>query len=323
MQRTKILLHTSGYEGFGVVCLEALYAGAHVISFCRPMEQDIPHWHIADSPEEMMQMAEEILRDPATSYTPVLPYTMKDTVRSVMELFTPPVIRQNISYHDAAAAEYNAVMDSHRPNHLIRQRVKEKFRSLAPLGKVLDFGGGTGLDLGWLTAGGYEVLFCEPSACMRDQAVIYEKNVLKSGRITFLEKEQTGFHTWQHTPPFPGKVDAILSDFGPLNYIPDIRRLFTSLAGVIRPGGYFLLLVLHLPFSKRWKWHRRNAMASLLFRRTFRMYIPYKDHRQTVFVHTEKEITKAAAPWFRHGGTELLAQENFTLIHLIRNEESD
>lgn len=323
MQRTKILLHTSNYEGFGVVCLEALYAGAHVISFCRPMEQDIPHWHIAGSPEEMMQKAKEILRDPATSYTPVLPYTMNNTVRSVMELFTPRIIRQNISYHDAAAADYNAVMDSHQPNQLIRQRVKEKFCGLAPLGKVLDFGGGTGLDLGWLTAAGYEVIFCEPSAGMRDQAIGYENKVLRSNSVTFLKEGQTDFLTWGHTPPFPGKVDAILSDFGPVNYIPDIRQLFTALAGVIRPGGYFLLLVLHLPFSKRWKWHRRNAMASLLFRRTFQMYIPYKDHRQMVFVHTEKEITKAAAPWFRHGGTELLAEHDFTLIHLIRNEETD
>jgi glycosyltransferase involved in cell wall biosynthesis len=88
MQRTKILLHTSNYEGFGVVCLEALYAGAHVISFCRPMEQDIPHWHIVGSMEEMIEKTKTILRDPATSHTPVLPYTMSNTVRSVMELFT-------------------------------------------------------------------------------------------------------------------------------------------------------------------------------------------------------------------------------------------
>jgi len=88
MQRTKVLLHTSNYEGFGVVCLEALYAGAHVISFCRPMEQDISHWHIVGSVEEMMEKARVILSDPTTSYTPVLPYTMNNTVRSVMKLFT-------------------------------------------------------------------------------------------------------------------------------------------------------------------------------------------------------------------------------------------
>ena len=33
MQRAKILIHPSAYEGFGSVCIEALFAGAHVISF--------------------------------------------------------------------------------------------------------------------------------------------------------------------------------------------------------------------------------------------------------------------------------------------------
>jgi len=146
---------------------------------------------------------------------------------------------------------------------------------------------------------------------------------LKSGRVTFLEGERTDFSTWEKTRPFDEKANAILSDFGPLNYIPDIKRLFASLAGVVRPGGCFLLLVLHLPFRKRLKWHRRNAIGSLLFRRTFRMYIPYKGHQQMVFVHTEKEITKAAAPWFSYGGAELLSEHDFTLIHLIRNEATD
>lgn len=233
------------------------------------------------------------------------------------------IIQQNISYHDEVAREYNAVMDSHQPNQLIRQRVKEKFCSLVMPGRVLDFGGGTGLDLVWLTAAGHEVIFCEPSAGMRDQAIEYEGKVLKTNRVNFLTGEQTDFFTWERTAPFPGKVDAILSDFGPLNYIPDIRRMFRCLAGVIRPGGYFVLLVLHLPFAKRLKWHRRNAIGSLLFRSTFRMYIPYKEHRQMVFVHSEKEIIKAAAAWFAYGGTELLAEHDFTLIHLIRNEAAD
>jgi len=235
------------------------------------------------------------------------------------------IIQQNISYHDEVAGDYNAVMDSHQPNQMIRQRVKEKFCSLVPGygGRVLDFGGGTGLDLGWLTAAGNKVIFCEPSVGMRDRAIQYEERVLKSGRVTFLEGEQTDFFTWEKALPFAGKVDAILSDFGPLNYIPDINKMFRCLAKVIRPGGCFLLLVLHLPFAKRLKWHRRNAIGSLLFRNTFRMYIPYKGHRQMVFVYTEKEITKAAAPWFGYGGAELLTEHDFTLIHLIRNEAAD
>lgn len=87
MQRTKILLHTSNYEGFGVVCLEALYAGAHVISFCRPMDQDVPHWHIVSNMNEMIEKAIWILEDTAADHYPVLPFEMKHTVQAVMGLF--------------------------------------------------------------------------------------------------------------------------------------------------------------------------------------------------------------------------------------------
>ena len=230
------------------------------------------------------------------------------------------VIASNISYHDQVAEEYNAVMDAHRPNESIRQRVKEKFCSLVAPGSVLDFGGGTGLDLEWLTAAGYEVVFCEPSVGMRTHAMTLANSL--SGKVHFLEGPATDFNTWEQIAPFR-KVDAILSDFGPLNYIPDISSLFGNTSRIIKPGGHFILLVLHLPFAKRWKWHRRNALVNLLSGGTFRMYIPYKEHRQMVFVHTEKEIRDAASPWFWYEGAEQLRDHDFTLIHLTRHETTD
>jgi len=87
MQQSKIFLHTSNYEGFSTVCLEALYAGAHVISFIRPMEKDIDRWHIVQTKEEMAAKALELLLNPGTEYVPSLPYSMDDIARSVMKLF--------------------------------------------------------------------------------------------------------------------------------------------------------------------------------------------------------------------------------------------
>ncbi len=89
MQRTKILLHPSSFEGFSGVCLEALYAGAHVISFCSAMNDNIDHWHIVNSKEEMIEKALGILQDPDTSFTSINPFSMDDTVKKVMKLFTP------------------------------------------------------------------------------------------------------------------------------------------------------------------------------------------------------------------------------------------
>lgn len=87
MQQSRIFLHTSNYEGFSTVCLEALYAGAHVISFFRPMEHDIEHWHIVDTKEAMAAKALELLSAPSTQYTPVLAYKMDDVARQVMGLY--------------------------------------------------------------------------------------------------------------------------------------------------------------------------------------------------------------------------------------------
>ena len=87
MQRSKIFLHTSCYEGFSTVCLEALYAGCQVISFIKPMDHDIDHWHIVKSKSEMVQKVIDVLKNPATEYTQVMPYVMDDTARSVMKLF--------------------------------------------------------------------------------------------------------------------------------------------------------------------------------------------------------------------------------------------
>jgi glycosyltransferase involved in cell wall biosynthesis len=87
MSRSRLLLHPSSYEGFSTVCLEALYSGAHVISFCDPLIGDIPHWHIVNTEEEMTALALEIIRDPGTDYNRELVYSMDDSAGKLMKLF--------------------------------------------------------------------------------------------------------------------------------------------------------------------------------------------------------------------------------------------
>jgi glycosyltransferase involved in cell wall biosynthesis len=87
MQRTKVFLHPSSYEGFSGVCLEALSAGAQVISFCRAMNQEIEHWHIVRTKKEMKQKTLDFLQDPATGHFPVFPFLMSGSVKAVMRLF--------------------------------------------------------------------------------------------------------------------------------------------------------------------------------------------------------------------------------------------
>ena len=47
---------------------------------------------------------------------------------------------------------------------IVRAKVANKFCDIVKDGGVLDFGGGTGLDIQWLTNKNFAVFFCEPSA---------------------------------------------------------------------------------------------------------------------------------------------------------------
>lgn len=86
MQQSKIFLHTSSYEGFSTVCLEALYAGAHVISFCNPVYEKIPHWYVVRNKDEMLRKLIELLST-HLNHEPIIPFSMSDTAKRVMSLF--------------------------------------------------------------------------------------------------------------------------------------------------------------------------------------------------------------------------------------------
>jgi glycosyltransferase involved in cell wall biosynthesis len=62
MERSRLFLHTSCYEGFGIVCIEALNAGCQVISFTRPMKAIITNWHIVPGKQAMVEKTISLLQ---------------------------------------------------------------------------------------------------------------------------------------------------------------------------------------------------------------------------------------------------------------------
>jgi glycosyltransferase involved in cell wall biosynthesis len=86
MQRSKILLHPSSYEGFSMAMYEALYAGAHVISFVKTMYHEIKNWHVVKTKKEMMAKALELLQQSDLDHQPVFTYSMDDSAATMMEL---------------------------------------------------------------------------------------------------------------------------------------------------------------------------------------------------------------------------------------------
>ena len=87
MQDTKVLLHPSSYEGFGAVCLEALYAGAHVVSFVQPMYSPIEHWHIVKTKDEMKATLQKLLTATSLSHDSIFPFSIESSTSDMMRLF--------------------------------------------------------------------------------------------------------------------------------------------------------------------------------------------------------------------------------------------
>jgi SAM-dependent methyltransferase len=227
------------------------------------------------------------------------------------------IAKLNISYYDEIADTYDEILSQDDSNEAVREQVKQKFKALLrPEQRVLDFGGGTGLDLPWLMANKYHVIFCEPSTSMRQKAIANCQS--RSNNVTFLGDSHTDFTTWQQQPPFAGQVDGILCNFGVINCIPDINLLFHNLAMVSKPRSHLLAVLLDRPFKKMWNWHRRNTIKTLFTRSPFVMYVYHNTHKQTVFVHSLKEVKRAASSWFNYSGHQLLADSDFILVHLTR-----
>jgi SAM-dependent methyltransferase len=226
------------------------------------------------------------------------------------------IAKQNISYYNAVADEYNDMLDK-EPDRIIRKRVAHKFCSIIKNGTVLDFCGGTGLDIQWLINNGFNVFFCEPSSGMRERAIADHSNLPKH-RITFLDDSSTDFRQWHSQLPFVEKVDAVLSNFAVLNCIPDIELLFKSLALVIKPGGNMIALVLTKEFKSNLKKKFQNVITSFTQSGPATLNIRYKKHGQTVYVYSIPEIEKASAKDFIFCGSEVVPSSVFTLIYLRR-----
>jgi glycosyltransferase involved in cell wall biosynthesis len=87
MQRCKVFLHPSSYEGMSVACLEALCAGAQVITFLRSMNTEMPGWYVVNTKEEMAAKVIELLQQQTPDYRSNVPYSLENTAKSILNLF--------------------------------------------------------------------------------------------------------------------------------------------------------------------------------------------------------------------------------------------
>lgn len=222
---------------------------------------------------------------------------------------------ENILYYNLIASEYNDMLDKNL-DKIIREKVAQKFCDIVKRSVVLDFGGGTGLDLPWLTDKQDTVFLCEPSRGMREIAIDSRGN-LPNDNVIFLDDFAADFRQWEQRFPFPEKVDAVLSNFAVLNCIPDIGFLFQNLATVIKPGGNVIAVVLRKTV-KIVKGNFRGYVKSIIHHEPATINVYYKENQQTVYIYSLKDIRRASEGYFNFCSSEVLPGSRFTLIHLKR-----
>lgn len=226
------------------------------------------------------------------------------------------IIEQNISYYNDIAAEYNSMVDKNADIN-VRQLVAAKFSNVVKYGVVLDFGGGTGLDLRWLSDNNDKIFFCEPSNAMRSIAFSTSKNLLNQN-IIFLDEQSTDFRQWNKQLPFTEKVDAVLANFAVINCIPGIELLFQNIARLVKPGGSIIALVLTRKLNKLITANFGKVLKSFFLGESISINIQHQDYQQTVYIYSIEEIARASRKNFIFHSSELLSDSDFTLIHLIR-----
>jgi glycosyltransferase involved in cell wall biosynthesis len=80
MERSKVLLHPARFEGFGLASVEALAAGAVVVSRATGAAFDGPRWRIGETTTELAALVDEVLTK-APAPVSFLPFPIDETVR--------------------------------------------------------------------------------------------------------------------------------------------------------------------------------------------------------------------------------------------------
>lgn len=190
-----------------------------------------------------------------------------------------------------------------------RAVVSNAFKRLVNSGIVLDFGGGTGLDLGWLKDN-YRILFLEPSEKMRDIARSHFGNYPNICFVT----DQTDFRYWSdNSLPFAGIPAGILMNFAVLNCIKDIKTLFEKFLLITRPGTIIIAAILNTSPGFLWRNYSIMQLAKLMLKKRI-VYSHHNGLSHETYLHRMSDIRKITRSHYTIESAEPIAHSPFRLL---------
>jgi len=180
------------------------------------------------------------------------------------------------SAFDELANDYDRAFTRSGVGSILRGMVWRRLESVLPAqGSVLELGCGTGEDAVWLARAGHRVVAIDASVEMIHLARLKAVAAGCADRIEFhcLPMEALG------SLPGSARFDAVLSNFGAINCVPDLRALGATLAPRLVPGATLLFAVMGRYVPWEWLWYLARGQWSKAFRRLGRDGVVWRGMR--------------------------------------------
>lgn len=230
----------------------------------------------------------------------------------------PVEIVPALAYYNIIADQYDDFMvgDS---DQRVREMVSNEFRKTIPSGNILDFGGGTGLDLPWmLQHHAYNVFFFEPSYNMRSiaqKSVFFCENLDKP--VFIGQNLPIGDWANDHLPT-QEKMNGVLANFAVLNCIQNVEEFFDHVSLVCNKGCYVVATVLHSGLKTLVRRYSIKAALSKILSGRATIYNNYKGKGHATYLHTAKQLRAAAEQHFELISYTRLPFSDFALVKFLR-----
>ena len=176
---------------------------------------------------------------------------------------------------DAAAAGYDRQFTHSLIGRTLRAAVWQRCAARFTSGsRILEMNCGTGEDAIHLAAQGMRVLATDVSPAMLGVARAKAQAARAPATLCFRRL------AWEDLAALDAdRFDGVLSNFGGLNCVSDLRSVAPALARQVRPGGWAMLCVMgrHVPWE--WLWYLGHGQPRKAFRRLSASGVPWNGLR--------------------------------------------
>jgi len=225
-------------------------------------------------------------------------------------------ITDPIRFYDNIAPEYNASFTP--PDELVRRIFSETFLETVKKGTIMDFGGGTGLDLMWMVQNFQKVYFMEPSEKMREIARETTARHHMKNLVAFLENH-LDFNLWSESSlPTQEKMDGIAANFAVFNCIENLELLFEKLSIISNKNGHILATVINTNFVSIWKNYSPIVAIKSIMTKRLRVYNNHKGTGHPTYFFQLKYLKSSSSKFFRFMAYKPVPGSPFAILILSK-----